>query len=149
MHKLFLFIAVLIFSLLTASASWEQFQNDELNNGKANGTGYFNERTIKSVNDSLNGMDFQPLVSDVDNNGKKEIVIFSGNYLKIFDARLSLVDEKFVGKLLGQPTAFNIDSDLFKEIIFISNFSGINYFFAYQYNNSGFNHEFNFSVSNG
>jgi len=62
MHKLFLFIAVLILSLLTASASWEQFQNDELNTGKANGTGYFNERAIKGVNDSLNGMDFQPSV---------------------------------------------------------------------------------------
>lgn len=149
MHKSFLLIIVLILSLLTASASWEQFQNDELNNGKANGTGYFNQRAIKSVNDSLNGMDFQPLVSDVDNNGKKEIVIFSGNYLKLFDNRLNLVNERFVGNLLGQPAIYNIDDDNFKEIIFISNVSNVDYFFAYQYNNSGFNHEFNFTVGNG
>src|SRR3989338_3705446 len=149
MYKLFLFSLVLILSLLTVFAHWEQFQNDELNNGKANGTGYFNERAIKSMNDSLNGMGFQPLVSDIDNNGKKEIVIFSGNYLKLFDNRLNLVNERFVGNLLGQPTIYNIDDDNFKEIIFISNVSSVDYFFAYQYNSSGFKHEFNFTVSNG
>ena len=62
MHKSFLFAAIFILSLFNASASWEQFQSDELNTGKANGTGYFNERAIKGVNDSLNGMDFQPSV---------------------------------------------------------------------------------------
>ena len=149
MHKSVLFVVMLILSLLTAYASWEQFQYDELNSGKANGTGYFGIRKIINLTDSISGMGFQPLIFDADSNGKNEIVIFSGNYLKLFDTRLNLLNEKFVGNILGQPTAFNIDNDLFKEIIFISNFSGINYFFAYQYNNSGFNHEFNFTVSNG
>lgn len=152
MHKLFLFIlfiTVLILSLLSASASWEQFQNDVLNSGRVNGTGYFNERKIISINDSLSGMDFQPLISDIDNNEKNEIIVFSGNYLKLFDNKLNLINEKFVGNLLGQPTVFNIDNDLFMEIVFISNISNAHYFFAYQYNNSGFAQEFNFTVSNG
>src|SRR3989338_3001139 len=149
MHKSFLFAAIFILSLFNASASWEQFQSDELNTGKANGTGYFNERAIKSINDSLNGMDFQPLISDIDNNGKNEIVIFSGNYLKLFDNKLNLVNEEFVGNLLGQPVIYNIDDDNFKEIIFISDISNVDYFFAYQYNNSGFNQEFNVTIENG
>ena len=149
MHKSFLFIIALILSLLTASASWEQFQDNEANNGKANGTGYFNERKINNITDSLNGMNFQPMVSDVDNNGKNEVVIFSGNYLKLFDNGLNLINEKFVGNLLGQPAVFNIDNDLFREIVFISNISNAHYFFVYEYNNSGFTQEFNFTVSNG
>ena len=148
MRKLILFIVILILSLLTASASWEQFQNNGMNSGRANGTGYFNERTIVNVTDSLNGMDFQPLASDVDNDGKNEVVIFSGNYLKLFDNELNLINEKFVGNLMGQPTIFNIDNDKFREIIFISSISNIHYFFAYEYNGS-FNNELNFTVSNG
>lgn len=147
MRKLLLLALALVLSFSYAY-SWEQFQNNEVNTGKANGTGYFHEGAIKSLNDSLNSMDFEPLVSDVDNNGKNEIIIFSGNYLKLFDNKLSLLDEKFVGNLLGQPTVFNIDNDLFKEIIFISNISGADYFFAYEYNNTNFNHEFNFTVAN-
>ena len=148
-YKLLLFALIIILSLFDTAAFWEEFNFDGFNTGKANGTGHFNERKIINITDSLNGMGFQPLVSDVDNNGKKEIIIFSGNYLKLFDNRLNLVNERFVGNLLGQPTVFNIDNDLFKEIIFISNVSNVDYFFAYQYNNSGFNHEFNLTVSNG
>src|SRR3989338_3914055 len=147
MDKLFL-ISLILILLAPYVYSWEQFQNDELNSGKANGKGYFNLNKIKNINDSLNGMNFQPLVSDIDNNGKNEIITFSGNYLKLFDNKLNLLNEKFVGNLLGQPAVFNIDNDLFKEIIFISNISDVHYFFAYKYNNTDFNTEFNFTVAN-
>ncbi len=148
MHRLFLFALILIL-LISNAYSWEQFQNNELNNGKANGTGYFNAMAITSLNDSLNGMNFQPLISDINNDGKNEIIVFSGNYLKILDNELSLIGEQFTGKLQGQPVIFNIDNDNFKEIIFISNISNVDYFFAYEYNKTGFNQEFNFTVPNG
>ena len=144
-------VAWLLFLIFipNVNAAWEQYQNDLGNSGKAEGIGHFDSSTLTNITDYLNGMDFQPLVSDLDNNGKNEIVIFSRNYLKIFDAKLSLIDEKFTGNLLGQPTIFDFDDDRSKEIIFISNISNAHYFFAYEYGNSKFNPEFNFTVSNG
>src|SRR3989338_3706609 len=147
MHKWVLSSLILIL-LIPCAYSWEQFQSDNVNSGKANGTGYFNSKEISNFTDSLNGMNYQPLIYDIDANGKNEIIIFSGNYLKILDSRLNLIDEKFVGNLLGQPAVFNVDNDLFKEIIFISNVFGVDYFFAYEYNGS-FNHAFNFTITNG
>ena len=140
----------LLFLILapSANAAWEQYQNDLGNSGKADGIGYFDSSITTNITNSLDGMNFQPLVSDLDNDGKNEIVIFSGNYLKIFDAKLNLIDENLVGNLIDQPAAYNIDEDLFKEIVFISDISSVHYFFAYEYN-SGFKQEFNFTVDNG
>ena len=144
-----LFFLIIVLILPDVYSSWEQFQSDDFNSGKAEGTGYFNARAIRSSNDSMNGMNYQPLVSDIDNNGKNEIVIFFGNYLKIFDNQLNLINEEFVGKIQGQPTILDIDEDSFREIIFISNITSTPYFFAYEYNSDSFNQEFNFTVLNG
>ena len=123
---------LLLIFIPSAYAVWEQYQNDLGNSGKADGIGNFDSGAITNFTNTLDGMNFQPLVLDLDNNGKNEIAIFSGNYLKIFDAKLNLIDEKFVGNLLGQPTGYNIDNDMFKEIVFISNISNVHYFFAYE-----------------
>lgn len=141
---LFLLFLILIPNL---NAVWEQFQGDESNTGKGDGVGNFGNAAI--VNFTIaEGMNFQPLVEDINDDGKNEIIIFSGNYLKIFDSYLILIDEVFVGNLQGQPTVFNIDGDSFREIIFISNISDVDYFFAYEYDNSNFNQEINFTVAN-
>ncbi|MBI2134603.1 alpha/beta hydrolase [Candidatus Woesearchaeota archaeon] len=143
-------VAMLLFLIFipNVNAAWEQYQGNLFNTGKADGIGYFGSKPIANITNNFDGMDFQPLVSDLDDNGKNEIVIFSGNYLKIFDAKLSLIAEKFSGNLLGQPVIYNIDGDLSKEVVFIANISDLHYFFAYQYNNSFFQ-EFNFSIPNG
>jgi uncharacterized membrane protein YgcG len=94
-------------------------------------------------------MDYQPLIADIDNNGKNEIIIFSNSSLKILNSTLDLIDENTVGDLLGQPTLFNFDSDSLLEVMFISNISSTHYFLAYEYNNSNFIQEFNFTVTNG
>ncbi|MBI2208556.1 hypothetical protein HYU50_03595 [Candidatus Woesearchaeota archaeon] len=141
-------IALFLILIPSASAAWEQYQNDLGNRGKADGIGYFDSSIVINITNYLDGMNFQPLVSDINNDGKNEIIIFSGNYLKIFDSKLNLIDEKFVGNLLGQPNIFDFDDDIFKEMIFISNIANVHYFFAYEYN-AQFNQEFNFTVSNG
>ena len=66
-------------------------------------------------------MDFQPLADDINNDGYNEIIIFSDDFLKIFDYELNLIDEKFVGNTLGQPTIFS------GSIIFNSRINGKNY----------------------
>jgi len=139
-----------LFFVLAASvnAAWEQYQYDSFNAGKAPGTGYFGSATITTITNSFDGMNFQPIVSDIDSDGKNEVIIFSHGFLKVFDSNLLLIEEAFVGKLQGQPTAYNIDNDQQKEIIFISNINSSNYFFAYEYA-LGFRQEFNFTLENG
>src|SRR3989339_2267421 len=106
---------------------------------------------LKTANFSNNiyGMDFQPLVGDINNDGYNEIVIFSNDFLKIFDYELDLIDERYVGTLLGQPAIFD------KNIIFNSrqknspkaNFF-VDYFFVYNFNNSQLKPKFNITLNN-
>jgi len=83
---LVLLVLVLVPSL---GAIWEEFRVD--------GVGYFDTDNLISIT-IHDGMDYQPLVADIDNNGHNEVVIFSGNYLKIFDNELNLIDEENVGQ---------------------------------------------------
>ncbi len=142
-------VFLLILLVPGVNAVWEQFQFDDVNSGRVSGIGYFDSRTLTNITNYLDGYDMQPLIGDINNDGKNEIIIFSGNYLKVFGNKLNLIDEKYVGKLQGQPTIFNIDEDNFKEIIFISNITSTPYFFAYEFNSTDFNQEFNFTVPNG
>ena len=74
------FFIILFFILmsLNVNASWETYQNDLRNSGASDDVGYFPLETANFTNDEL-GMDFQPLVTDLNSDGKNEIVIFS-NY---------------------------------------------------------------------
>ena len=138
--KLLLLLILLLFSL-NVNASWQTYQNDLSNTGSANGTGYFPLRTANFSNE-LYGMDFQPLVDDINNDGYNEIIIFSNDFLKIFDYEINLIDEQYVGNLLGQPTIFN------DNIIFNSRINDKNYFFVHQYSSSGLNQKFNITLGN-
>lgn len=147
--QIFVLSLTLLFITGFFNTGFTTYQNDLQNTGRFNGTGFFDTRNIINFTDILNGMDQQPIAGDINNNGKNEIVIFSGNYLKVFDAKLNLIDENFVGPLQGQPTFFDIDADSFLEIIFISNISSTPHFFAYEFDGSNFIQEFNFTIANG
>ena len=75
--RIYLFILIFIFLILDAHAYWQTYQNDLKNSGSSNGTGYF---PLKTENFSIDlGMEFQPLVGDLDKSGNNEIMIFSND----------------------------------------------------------------------
>ena len=71
---------IFVISTTIVNASWQTYQNDLRNTGSANGTGYSPLRTANFSDDSI-GMDFQPLVDDLNKDGKNDIVIFSNDSL--------------------------------------------------------------------
>ena len=127
-------------------ASWQTYQNDLRNTGVSNGTGYLPSNTANFSIDL--GMDFQPLVDDLDANGKNEIVIFSNDSSIILSPQLDILNSVKTGPLLGQPTLFNFDNDSLIEIIFNARQNFTDYFFVYQYNNSNLQQEFNITLTN-
>ena len=139
--KFYLFAVIFILLSLNVSSYWQTYQNDLRNTGNANGTGYFPLKTTNFSNE-LYGTDFQPSVDDINNDGYNELIVLSNGFLKIFDYGLNLLDEKFTGTILGQPTIFN------DNIIFNSRINDKSYLFAYQYNSSGLNQRFNKTLSN-
>src|SRR3989344_4405415 len=85
--------------------AWQSYQNDLRNSGNAIGTGYF---PLKTSNFSIGlGMEFQPLIGDLDANGKNEIVIFSNDSLIILSPQLDKLSSIRTGPVLGQPALFN------------------------------------------
>ncbi|MBI3035828.1 hypothetical protein HYY71_05905 [Candidatus Woesearchaeota archaeon] len=145
--KSYLYVSIFILLSFSANASWQTYQNDLRNTGVSNGTGYFPLRAVNFSDDSF-GMDFQPLIDDLDNNGSKEIVIFSNSSLIIFNHQLMISKQSKVGDILAQPALFNFDDDNLIEIIFNARQNSTDYFFAYQYNNSNLRQEFNITLSN-
>ena len=145
--KLYLFLPIFILLCLNANADWQTYQNDLRNTGASNGTGYFPLKTANFSDDSL-GMNFQPLVDDLDNDGKNEIVIFSNDSLIILNPQLIILNQSKIGSILGQPTLLNFDNDNLIEIIFNARQNITDYFFAYQFNNSNLKQEFNITLSN-
>ncbi|MBI2558130.1 hypothetical protein HYW20_02300 [Candidatus Woesearchaeota archaeon] len=142
-----LFVAVFILLSLNAGASWRTFQNDSRNTGAADGIGHFPLQTANFSDNSL-GMDFQPLVDDLNADGGNEIAVFSNNSLIIFNPQLNILTQTKVGQILGQPTLFDFDNDDFIEIIFNSRQNSTDYFFAYQYNNLDLQQESNITLGN-
>ncbi|MBI1935515.1 hypothetical protein HYS31_03665, partial [Candidatus Woesearchaeota archaeon] len=69
-------ILVIMLALLAmnANASWQTYQHDLRNTGLANGSGYFPAATANYSLEGV-GMNFQPLVGDLDGNGNNEIII--------------------------------------------------------------------------
>lgn len=141
------YLLLLIFILLITNtyAGWQTYQNDLRNSGSGNGTGYFPLETKNFSNEGL-GMSFQPLVDDLNKDGRNEIVIFSNNSLILFDQQLRIVSQTKVGAILGQPSLFNFDNDDFIEVLFNARQNSTDYFFAYKYGNFGLAQEFNISL---
>src|SRR3989338_7882366 len=142
----FLYLLVIfILAIPLSYASWQTYQNDLGNTGTSNGTGYL---PLNTANFSIDlGMDFQPLADDLDLNGKNEIVIFSNDFLIILSPQLDILNSVKTGAVLGQPALFNFDNDYNIEIIFNARQNSIDYFFAYQLNNSALQQEFNITLS--
>jgi len=138
---------MLILLVTSAHAYWQTYQNDLANSGASNGTGYFPLMTSNFSNDDF-GMDFQPLIGDLDGKGSSKIVIFSNNSLIIFNRELEIMKKIKVGGILGQPALFDYDNDGLNEIIFNAEQNTTDYFFAYNYNNSNLSQKFNISLSN-
>ena len=137
---------VIVFTLLSfCSGAWQAYQYDLQNTGSAAGKGYFPAATLNLSRDDY-GMDFQPLADDIDSDGRNEIVTFSNNSLIVMDAYLNVLNQIKVGTLLGQPSLFNFDNDSPIEIIFNAQQDSNQYFFVYEYNNSGFRQEMNISL---
>ncbi|MBI2653634.1 hypothetical protein HYX02_02370 [Candidatus Woesearchaeota archaeon] len=145
--RFWLFCLIFVISSYNVFASWQTYQNDLRNSGTANGTGYFPLNTANFTEDNL-GMEFQPLVEDLNLDGKAEIVIFANNSLIVFDPQLKILNQTKTGAILGQPALFDFDSDNLVEIIFNSIQNSTDYFFAYQYNNSNLRQEFNITLNN-
>jgi len=114
------------------------------NIANSNGAGYF---PLKIANFSNNdfGTDFQPLASDLDSDGKNEIIIFSNNSLVIFNPQLEIKSQAKIGSILGQPTLFNLNGTA--NIIFNAR-QDSDHFFAYKFSNSGLIQNFNISLGN-
>jgi len=119
-----------------------EFINNEIQSGRS----YF-YGTIKNKTNDTQGMQFNPLTADIDQDDNNELIIFSNNNLLVYDKDLKLKNKTQVGVLQGQPTIYNIDSDSLLEIIFISKINNNNYFFAYQYNET-FTQEANLTINN-
>jgi|GEM_PF-1826977 len=145
--RLSFFVLFIILFSFSAQAYWQTYQNDLRNSGASNGTGYFPLMTSNFSNDDF-GMDFQPLIGDLDGKGSSKIVIFSNNSLIIFNRELEIMKKIKVGGILGQPALFDYDNDGLNEIIFNAEQNTTDYFFAYNYNNSNLSQKFNISLSN-
>ncbi len=145
MMNYFYLLLMLILAIPNVSASWTTYQNDLRNSGFSEGTGYLPLATSNFSVDGL-GMDFQPLVSDLNNDNNNEITIFTNNSLILFNKELSIISQAKVGSLLGQPALFDFDDDEFDEIIFNARQNSIDYFFAYTYENGSIKQEFNITL---
>ncbi len=143
--KSFYFLVIFILFSLASDASWDTYENNLRNTGTSNATGYFPLKTANFTNDYF-GMNFQPLVDDIDNDGNNEILIFSNNSLIVFNPQLEVKSQTKVGNIMGQPTLFNFDNDSLMEIMFNARQNSSFYFFAYQLNNSVLKQEFNVSL---
>ena len=139
----YLLVFVLFGSL--ATASWDTYQNSLGSSGSTDETGNFPAET-SNFNDSSLGMNFQPLVDDLDANKSREIVIFSNDSLIVFNKKLSILSQLKVGALLGQPALFDFDNDKNIEIIFNARQGSLIIFFAYEYSEKSLKQKFNISL---
>ncbi|MEK6892565.1 MAG: CARDB domain-containing protein, partial [Nanoarchaeota archaeon] len=138
------FVIFFLILALSVDADWNTYENDLRNSASSDGKGYFPLKTANFSNNDF-GTDFQPLISDLDNDGKNEIVIFSNNSLIIFNPQLEIKFQAKIGSILGQPTLFDFNGT--RNIIFNSRQS-LDYFFAYKINNSKLVQNFNITLNN-
>ncbi|MEK6869105.1 MAG: hypothetical protein AABX74_02665, partial [Nanoarchaeota archaeon] len=66
--------------ILGKTSEWAGYCNDGNNLCRQSGTSYFSNAGTASANSS-EGMEFEPLVADINNDGKNEIIIFSNSKL--------------------------------------------------------------------
>ena len=127
-------LALILILMPSAEAAWDSFNNDATGFAAINGSGFISEIGGVSINVSF-GMNFQPMVADLNSDGRNEMVIFSGSNLTIVDENLGIIARKNVGALQGQFDIENIDNDSNIEVLAIVN-NGSSYLSAFELNGS-------------
>jgi len=129
MKSKYLLLSLLLLILIPiVSADWMRYQNDLGNRGfypvmvsQWNETGVLTEIS--------EGSNFQPLIFDADGDNNTEIIISSGNFLKVYEYSgnsLVLKDELDMGSAqdVMMTSTFDLDGNGFIE--FVGVFNGIN-----------------------
>lgn len=141
--KFLLYLTMLIVftipSYATFTEEWGEYQNHYNNRGFVhdNEGHWIDKGTTYSYS---SGMNFQPLVVDLDNDNDRELIVFKSgsNYLQLFDSTMSLVDETVIANLTyiaGQPTIYN--NGTVNHIVFrVGNSNQKEHFLVYSYNGS-------------
>jgi len=111
---IFLTAILLPLILLTVCASasfineWGEYQNDEANTGFMHDKiGHYTSELGITYTDGINGMNYQPLIINFTGDSDLETIIYSGNFLQIYNTQLNLIDEKNIGAIQGQPIIYN------------------------------------------
>ena len=92
-------------SIATASEMWTEWgYNDAGTQNMLYDSDYIiGDENFTQYSQSSYGTNYQPLVADLDLDGKPDIVVQSANFLNIYNASWTLLDQKAVN-LVGQPT---------------------------------------------
>lgn len=92
---------------VNATVAYPKFQYNTNQTGEVRGVSDFST-TIGTTYSTANGMDYQPLVGDVNKDGNNEVIVFAGTYIRMFDSTLTLLDEYNLGfSPNGQPALWN------------------------------------------
>lgn len=127
-------ILVLLFLVLIpiASASWMRYQNDLGNRGfEPVMVSQWNETGV--LTEIAEGANFQPLIFDADGDNNTEIIISSGNFLKVYEYDSNLLvlkDELNMGSAqdVMMTSTFDLDGNGFIEFVGVFNSKNITVF---------------------
>jgi len=123
-------------TLASFEAEWGEYQDDISNKGFVSDTvSTFTEvSTVYTVSD---GFAYQPLAVNMTGGSNLEVIISSGNYLKMYDPQLNLIDELNLGSAIqSQPTIYNTPNG--NAYVLITN----QIIHAYTYNGTAFVNQF-------
>ena len=118
---------LVLHSSIALADSWEIYGKNITANGvNLDSVGYLN-RSIAFFNISF-GMNFQPLVDDLDSDGYNELILWQNDTLRIYNRSIVQIVEHRLGILQSQPAISNFTKSS-KSIIAIqgNNFTVINY----------------------
>lgn len=131
--------------LIKNLSTWSTYNKDSKLSAVQSGTSAFDiGYANKTVN---NGSIYQPLVADIDADLVNEIIIFSKDYLMIFDDNLNLIKKTQAGTLRGQPDIINYDNDPFLEVIAVLQNNNSDNYTVIEYNGTNFNIEQSFDIT--
>lgn len=120
-------------SVVALPGSWLTYQKDGASTGVQDGSSNIVNAPINEFFHLMSANSFQPLIEDIDLDGKQDVIIFSGSHLRIFDQYMQLKAEFAIGALLGQPSLAQYDSDQFIEIVGVISVNGSNTYVVVEY----------------
>ena len=122
--------------MATGTDEWWEYQDDYTNRGYlTDGTSHFTSQIGVTYTDGNDGNEAQPLVLDIDSDGDADVITESGNYIKIYNSQMSLVDELSIGEtFLSPPVSPNGTTFMFNTV---SNNNWVKNY-LYEYNGSRF-----------